>query len=778
MLKVLTCLTVDHDLRLVAVAAAICALGGLVAMRLFMRARISNGAMRRQWLIMAGTAAGCATWATHFLAMLAFAPGLPTGYDPALTSVSLLVAIMAMTLAFSIAGSSSHANYPKIGGALVGLAISAMHYTGMAGFRTAGIVEWDPGLVLLSVIFSVGFGVLAIGLTRSTESWRGRYGAAGALVLAICSLHFTAMGAVVILPDPLIDVPLGAVPNHVMVFFIAAAAALVMAIGVAAYFADKRAYGEAQTRLRGLANAAIEGLIIVKDNRIMDVNTSFEELTGYRRDKVKGQGLFDDILAIDGGATKADTLRAEGLLRGEDGKMIPVELLSKPADVLAGSRVYSVRDLTEKKSAEGRIHYLAHFDSLTGLPNRTSFLDRLDAEIHVADERKTRFALLSFDLDRFKDINDMFGHATGDAVLAEISHRLAASLGEFEYAARFGGDEFFAIFTPADDPVRIMEFADRILATVRAPLSMEGNELTLGASVGIALFPDDAQNGPELMGNADLAMYRAKEAPGSKACFFESGMDLRVRERRNLARDLRQALANEEFELYYQPQSRLTDNQTIGYEALIRWNHPVKGLIAPNDFIPIAEETGLIVPIGEWVLRKACKTAASWAEPYRIAVNLSPVQFSHGSLPETVHTVLIETGLAPKRLELEVTESLLISDPDIALHTLRRLKTLGVSIAMDDFGTGYSSLSTLQSFPFDKIKIDRSFIDKLDKQRKSASIIRAVLALGRSLDIPVLAEGIETKAHLDFLRKEGCDEAQGYFLGRPMPVGLIFPQAA
>jgi EAL domain-containing protein (putative c-di-GMP-specific phosphodiesterase class I) len=199
----------------------------------------------------------------------------------------------------------------------------------------------------------------------------------------------------------------------------------------------------------------------------------------------------------------------------------------------------------------------------------------------------------------------------------------------------------------------------------------------------------------------------------------------------------------------------------------------VRGLIAPNDFIPIAEETGLIVPIGEWVLRKACATAASWAEPYRIAVNLSPVQFSHGSLPETVHAILIETGLTPKRLELEVTESLLISDPDIALHTLRRLKALGVSIGMDDFGTGYSSLSTLQSFPFDKIKIDRSFVDKLDKQRKSASIIRAVLALGRSLEIPVLAEGIGTKAHLDFLRKEGCDEAQGYFLGRPMPVGLI-----
>jgi diguanylate cyclase (GGDEF)-like protein/PAS domain S-box-containing protein len=778
MLKVLTCLTVDHDPRLVVVAAAICALGSLVAMRLFMRAQASEGKDRLEWLLIAGTAAGTATWATHFLAMLAFAPGLPTGYDPFLTTVSLLVAIMALTLAFSVAGWSSRKSYPKAGGALVGLGISAMHYTGMAGFRTAGVVQWDAGLVALSMIASVAFGMLAVHLTRFPETYRGRYGAATALVLAICSLHFIAMGAVTILPDPMVDVPRGAVANDVMVFFIAAPAALVIAIGVAAFFADKSTHNEAQMRLSQLANAAIEGLIIVKDNRIIDVNTSFEELTGYRRDKVKGQGLFDDILAIDGGATPIETLRTEGVLRGHDGRLIPVELLSKPADVLAGSLIYSVRDLTEKKSAEGRIHYLAHFDPLTGLPNRSSFLERLAAEIHHAQDHNRRFALLSFDLDRFKETNDLFGHAAGDAVLVEISKRLKACLEPTEYAARFGGDEFFAILSPADGPEHIMTFANRILAAVRSPVTIGDNELFIGASVGVAIFPDDAGSEPDLMAHADLAMYRAKKAAGGKACFFESGMDVEMRERCSLGRDLRQALAQGEFELYYQPQSRLTDNRTIGYEALIRWRHPTRGMIPPADFIPIAEDTALIVPIGEWVLREACATAAAWAEPYRIAVNLSPVQFIHGGLPETVHSILIETGLSPKRLELEVTESLLISDPGVAFRTLRRLKALGVSIAMDDFGTGYSSLSTLQSFPFNKIKIDRSFINMLGKQPKSASIIRAVLALGRSLDIPVLAEGIETKAHLDFMRKEGCDEAQGYFLGRPMPAGEIFPQAA
>lgn len=778
MLKVLTCLTVDHDLRLVAIAAAICAVGSFVALRLFMRARASDGALRRQWLLLAGTAAGTATWATHFLAMLAFAPSLPTGYDPFLTTLSLVIAVAALTGAFGVAGWSSKSFHPRLGGALAGLGISAMHYTGMAGFRVAGQVQWDMSYVAASVIASMLLGMLAMHFARRPDSWHGRYGAGLAFVLAICSLHFTGMAAVTILPDPLIDVPLGAVPKHVMVFFIAAASALVLAIGIAAYFADKSARGEGQARLRRLANAAIEGLVIVKDGRIVDVNTSFEELTGYRRDQVVNRGLFDTILALEGDVPALDAVKNEGMLRGADGRLIPVELLSKPADSLGGSRVYSVRDLTEKKMAEGRIHYLAHFDSLTGLPNRSSFLDRLAREIREARERDKSFALLSFDLDRFKEANDMFGHAAGDLVLAEIARRFTASLKGAEFAARFGGDEFFAILPDAGKPDQVMDFAERILTALRAPMMFEGNEIHIGASVGIALFPADAAAAPELMANADLAMYRAKDTAAGRACFFEPGMDLQMRERRNLGRDLRLALAQGEFELYYQPQSRLTDNLTIGYEALIRWHHPTRGLVPPAEFIPIAEETGLIVQIGEWVLRQACATAASWAEPYRIAVNLSPVQFAHGALPETVHAILVETGLSPKRLELEVTESLLISDPDTALHILRRLKGLGVSIAMDDFGTGYSSLSTLQSFPFDKIKIDRSFLDKLGKHRKAASIIRAVLALGRSLEIPVLAEGIETKAHLDFLRQEGCDEAQGYFLGRPMPVGMMFPQTA
>jgi EAL domain-containing protein (putative c-di-GMP-specific phosphodiesterase class I) len=283
------------------------------------------------------------------------------------------------------------------------------------------------------------------------------------------------------------------------------------------------------------------------------------------------------------------------------------------------------------------------------------------------------------------------------------------------------------------------------------------------------------------MANADLAMYRAKESVGNKICFFEREMDDQIRRRRALGVELREALTRKEFELHYQVQKRIT-GETIGYEALLRWHHPTRNSVSPAEFIPVAEDTGLIIPIGTWVLRTACADAVKWPEDYRVAVNLSPVQFAQSDLPEIVQGILLETGLSASRLELEITESTLIGDMNRTLHILRRLKALGVSIAMDDFGTGYSSLSTLRAFPFDKIKIDRSFVDKVDVNEQAASIVRAILALGQSLSIPVLAEGIETRAHLDFLRAEGCDEVQGFLLGRPKPIAQqqveLSPRAA
>lgn len=661
MLKVLSCLATEHDLRFVLVAAVVCILGSLTAVRLFCNTYNVQAGTRALWVFLAAFAFGSAVWATHFLAMLAFEPGLPTGYEPKLTVLSLFVAIAAMTFGFGIAARRTPRAVPVIGGFLTGLGIGAMHYTGMAALRTAGIVQWDISLVVASVVIGAAAAAVALYRLSGSQTAARQYEVAGLLVLAVVGHHFTAMGAVTIIPDPTVLVPEQVMPNYMMAAAVAAVSLLVIGTGFATYFIDHRA----------------------------------------------------------------------------------------------------------RRVAESRIHHLAHFDTLTGLPNRVAFLARLDSDLRKAELNNHKLALLSIDLDRFKEVNDVFGHAFGDHVLAEVGLRMRPHFDAKHFIARLGGDEIVAIHAPEGDPKDSLDFAEQLIAEISRNMELDGNTVKIGASIGIAIFPDDGTTTQELMANADLAMYRAKKAIGNKICFFERAMDDQVRQRRALGLELREALARNELELHYQVQKRIATSAVIGYEALLRWNHPLRGTISPVEFIPIAEETGAIIPIGTWVMRTACTAAATWPKDYRIAVNLSPVQFAQPDLPEIVHQILLETGLSPSRLELEITESTLIKDMNRTLHILRRLKALGVTIAMDDFGTGYSSLSTLQAFPFDKIKIDRSFVEKLGSNAQAASIVRAVLALGKSLSIPVLAEGIETEAHLAFLRAEGCDEMQGYLLGRP-----------
>ena len=385
------------------------------------------------------------------------------------------------------------------------------------------------------------------------------------------------MGAVTIIPDPTVAVPASALPNYFMALCVTMVSALVIGTGFAAYFIDAKSKADTEARLRTLADAAIEGIVVTQDGRVADVNASFERLTGQNRDSLSGEALFSNRLAIDEGSEPTDTRGVEGKLRTANGQYIPVEILVKPEGTHSARRIYSVRDLSEKRADEGRIHYLAHFDPLSGLPNRTSFMERLDAEIAAAEERRERFALLSFDLDRFKEVNDIFGHAAGDTALVEIAQRLNALLKPREFLARLGGDEFVAILSSVDRPEEMIAFAERILGAVRAPLGVAGNELQLGASFGISIYPDDARTAADLLANSDLAMYRAKQAIGNKVCFFEAAMDQKVRERRTLANDLRRALPQHELELYYQVQSRISDGQAVGFEALLRW------LRAPDD---------------------------------------------------------------------------------------------------------------------------------------------------------------------------------------------------
>ena len=447
-----------------------------------------------------------------------------------------------------------------------------------------------------------------------------------------------------------------------------------------------------------------------------------------------------------------------------DGRVIAVS--NRPME--DGGWVATHEDVTEAKQTEQRILHMAHHDTLTGLPNRTAFNEYFAATLERSATSGEQFAILSVDLDRFKEANDAYGHSVGDALLRQVARRLQeAARGTF--LARVGGDEFAVVVSAGPQPTAAATLAEHLLAAFADEFEIEDQRIQISLTIGGAVYPTDGADAKTLMVNVDAALYRAKSEMRGVVVFFEPEMSARLRERHALQQDLRSAIARSELLLHYQPQVQMT-GETIGFEALARWQCPKRGMVSPGTFIPIAEESGLIIPLGEWVLRAACCEAASWPQPLTIAVNISPIQFHHGDLPRLVHSILLETGLAPSRLELEITEGVFINDFSHAVSILRRLKSLGVQIALDDFGTGYSSLSYVHSFPFDKIKIDRTFIGDLRHNRHSMAIVRAVIGLGHSLNMPVLAEGVETQAQRGVLIKEGCDEAQGYFFGRPLPI--------
>ncbi|MDO9713387.1 bifunctional diguanylate cyclase/phosphodiesterase [Paracraurococcus lichenis] len=432
------------------------------------------------------------------------------------------------------------------------------------------------------------------------------------------------------------------------------------------------------------------------------------------------------------------------------------------------SAVGVVIDVTERREAELRIAHLAHHDALTGLPNRVLFRDRLNDALARA-RRNEGFAVLYLDLDRFKEVNDTLGHPVGDALLRAVTARLQAELRETDTLARLGGDEFAVIQASLDQPRDATTLARRLVEVISAPFLLDGHQMVIGTSVGISLCPTDGFDPDALLKGADMALYRAKAEGRGRWRFFEPEMDARMQLRRTLELDLRRALAMSEFEVFYQPIVNIDTRRVSGLEALLRWRHPERGLVPPDDFIPLAEEIGLILPIGEWVLAQACCDAATWPGAPKVAVNLSPVQFAGRGLVEAVAAALAQSGLAPARLELEITETVLLQDTEATLATLHRLKALGVRIAMDDFGTGYSSLSYLQRFPFDKVKIDRSFTRELGNSRQSNAIVQAVTDLCAGLEMTTTAEGVETEAQLAVLRRRGCSEAQGYLFSKPKP---------
>ena len=651
---------------LVLVAGAVCLFGTWVGMRHFARARATDGATRHGWLFMASVGTGAALWASTFISILALDPLLASGFEPVATAAVLSIAVLACLVGFEI-GSRHFTLAPEVGGLAMGIGIIAMHLLAMKSWHIQGNIAWNSFGLALTFALALGLSALAVNRANRPVTRWCRHGAAIALAVMICTMHYALAASASAISDPSVVLPLSLIPAHMLGFAVVGAVLLVMGSGFSTY----------------------------------------------------------------------------------------------------------VIDLRSRTESADRIHQLSFNDSMTGLPNRIAFNERLAFDAAEAHEKAHKLAAFSIDVDGFKDINDVFGHGAGDLVLIEIAERMRRQLGGNEFLARQSGDEFLALMTSGNHPNDAHDFADRITQAFAKPFSVQGQTVNLTVSIGFSIFPTDTPERDQLLSNAKLAMHRGKSKQRGSICMYSREMDDGARRRRALARDLQTATERNELILHYQLQMSLDDGRICGAEALMRWKHPKHGMISPADFIPLAEETEAIIEMGEWALRTACRDAAEGWIPGTVAVNLSPVQFGREDLAETIHAILLETGLSSGRLEVEVTESTIMSDQSRGLHILRKLKAMGISVAMDDFGTGYSSLATLHAFPFDKIKLDQSFVKRLPNDAAAAAIVRTVLALGESLRVPVLAEGIETEAHWQFLAREGCAKGQGYLFAKPAPIAQL-----
>jgi diguanylate cyclase (GGDEF)-like protein len=521
------------------------------------------------------------------------------------------------------------------------------------------------------------------------------------------------------------------------------------------------------------------------DHRLIVCNGRFVDIYNIAADRVyPGMTLMEIVdLRIEAGSfpamTREEYIRwrtdvaisneaKDSTVELEDGRTIKIRHRPMPG----GGWVATHEDITEQRQSEVKIEYMAHHDSLTDLANRALLNDRLERALERVQHGEM-VAVHHLDLDQFKAVNDTFGHPSGDRLLRLVAERLRALVGGADTIARMGGDEFVIVQVAIADPADATALAQAVIRELTEPYDIDGQQAVIGVSVGISIGPGDGSGSDRLLRNADLALYRAKSDGRGTFRFFEPAMDLQMQTRRVMEQDLRKALPAGEFELHYQPIVNLASNEISGFEALIRWNHPTRGMISPAAFIPLAEEIGFILPMGEWVIRQACATAAQWPAHLHVAVNISAIQFRSPGLMQVIVGALAASGLAPTRLEIEITESVLLHNKEATLAVLHQLRALGIRIAMDDFGTGYSSLTYLQSFPFDKIKIDRSFVKNITDNPSSLNIVRAVAALANGMGMTATAEGVETAEQLAQITSEGCTEMQGFLFSRPLPPAEI-----
>ena len=784
MFDLIACVSESHDWRLVSVAALICVLCCLATINLLRRATATVGRARQIWIGLAAAAGGGGIWATHFVAMLAYKPGVAVGFMLGLTILSLFVAVGVSGLGLLVALSLNTRAGAAAGGFVVGCGIVAMHYTGMAALVVPGDLSWRLPLVAISIIFGTAFATAAFAVASGAKSKKMTILAAALLAAAILSHHFIAMSAAIISPDLSKRASQTALESGSLGLLIAVAACGILGMCLVAALGDGRAQSQSRARklqLKATLENISQGVCMFDaDGRVLLFNARYAEMTGDSGDALEGRCLLQilkDRSVVGGFSGDPQEFFARLTHEMKQG-LASVKTMKTPNGSTLriahrptgdGGWVTTMEDITDWRKAEERISHMSTHDPLTDLPNRAHFRECLDDRIRGLSHDGA-VAVLYLDIDNFRNVNEMFGHAAGDEFLVEVASRLATCRGKTDMLARVRGAEF-ALFVERRGlmPGDVAAIAERMHAALVEPIKIGAAEAIADVNTGIAIAPPDSFDSDLLLKSAYLALDRAKAAGRGEYRLFEAEMDAQVQARRIMEIAMRGALANGEFEIYYQPIYRADDAEVSGFEALLRWNDPRRGMISPAEFIPLAEETGLIVSIGEWVLRKACLDAAGWSRNVRVAVNLSPIQIGCPHLVSMVTSALAMAGLDPRRLELEITESVMMKDTERTLETLRRLRQIGIRIAMDDFGTGYSSLGYLRSFPFDKIKIDQSFVREIEMRKDVRAIVRAVTGLAKCLGITTTAEGVETEAQFNLLRDKGCTEVQGYLFSSPRP---------
>lgn len=746
---------------------------------------------------------GLGIWSMHFVGMLALTLPIKVLYNMDYVILSVVLAIFVSSIAlWTVAKSNLRARQLVIAGLLMAAGISGMHYVGMAAMIIG--ITYDTWLVILSVIIAGTASAAALWLLfyfrRDHSRYAYLYKLGSSLIMgaAIAGMHYTGMVAAhFYVTDTTAYHVETQIEQETLAYIIVLATFLLIGITLFGLFINKRltlkdsVIQENESWYRSLYKNNEYGIISLDTSgSIIKMNPAVTKIGGLREEEYINQHVSKIGLHIvdekreetkDSFTQSFEPLRNnfETTILHPNGTRVELSVLNVPVEIegeVVGNHII-VKDITEENQAREKIKYLAYHDELTDLPNRRKLNQVLQESIEKGTHYSTSFAVMVLDIDRFKMINDSLGHTYGDIFLQGVSDRIVKSAEGFEATiARMGGDEFTILCETGKDGKEAADLAEKIIDALKLPFSLKDSEFYISASIGTALFPEHGTDAVELLKKADTAMYEVKKQGKNGHLFYTPDFDVQLLENIELESDLRKAIERNELVVYYQPQFHADNNRMIGVEALVRWNHPTKGMLSPGLFIPIAEETGMIYEIGTWVLREACRQMKKWHEEggplIPVSVNLSSHQFHQRNLVDYIKNILEETQLAPKYLELEITESMMM-DPAVSISILRELNKIGTRISLDDFGTGYSSLSYLKKFPIHKLKIDRSFITDLSSNDNDKAIVATIISMAQHLKLEVIAEGIETKDQLDILTENQCKEIQGYYYSRPLSAAEV-----